>query len=557
MSLLQKYPALVITAVLLASYPLLLLPGKFPGDLPLVDFNVLTPLALGLLALRTTAFARLWQSGKLMQLWFVTLGFCVILSLYFYRANRESMDQLVGGLGLLVLPLLGMVYRREGQKYLPQVLAALFVVNLVHLAVFGAFSPYPYGLTGNWNWSWTLLAACAPAAALMLPPGWRLGGAVTLTVVVLLLPAVIFPQYLSKGTLIAAALAAIFLLLRRFLSWPRFLILAAAAAVILICVIPYFKLESDIRRDLWQGSLATISLTGHGPGSFENVVAGHLPTRYFLSPFAADRHLHPHNQILLYVNDYGLGGLLFFAGLLLLALRNSFRLSTDPVLLWPFLLFAIHGMVDTVLSTVLIGCLFALLSGMLASNGKFRHHPNWLLANLAFVLAGLLLLSNIVSNYCYREAKLALLNGQTDAAAKCILWSINTRPNNDNLYLAGTISLFNLKDPVKAERYFTAMNQDNYSHRNGRLARALAAQGKFTESIPYFEAEERNFPLSLINLYYFNQVRSKLNLPVDKQRFEDILRLKNIPEKEIPCVLKNNVLDDNLVELKSHVNQHQ
>lgn len=557
MSLLQKYPALIITAILLASYPLLLLPGKFPGDFAVIDFNVLTPLALGFLALRTTAFARLWQSGKLMQIWFAALGLCVILSLYFYRANRESMDQLVGGLGLLVLPLLGMVYRRECQKYLPQVLTALFVINLVHLAVFGAFSPYPYGLTGNWNWSWTLLAACAPAAALTLPPGWRLGGAVTLTAIALLLPAVLFPQYLSKGTMIAATLAAMFLLLRRFLSWPRFLILAAAATVILICVLPYFKLESDIRRDLWQSSLATLSLTGHGPGSFENVVAGHLPTQYFLSPFAADRHLHPHNQLLLYANDYGVFGLVFLAVLLYLALRNSFRLSADPVLLWPFLLFLLHGLVDTVLSTVIIGSVFLLLTGMLAGNGKFRDHPNWLLANLAFVLAGVLLLSNVVSNYCYREAKIALLNGQTDAAARNILWSINTRPNNDNLYLAGTIALFNQKDAVKAEKYFMAMNQNNYSHRNGRLARALASQGKWEESIPYFEAEERNFPLSLINLYYFNLVRSKLNRPVDKQRFEDILKLKDIPDKEIPCVLKNNVLDDNLVELKTHVAQHQ
>ncbi len=557
MSLLQKYPAAIITAILLTAYPLLLVPSKFPGDLAVADFNVLTPLALGLLALRTTAFARLWHSGKLMQIWFAALGLCVILSLYFYRANRESMDQLVGGLGLLVLPLLGMVYRREGQKYLPQVLAALFVVNLVHLAVFGALSPYPYGLTGNWNWSWTLLAACAPAAALMLPPGWRLGGAVTLTVIALLLPAVLFPQYLSKGTMIAATLAAMFLLLRRFLSWPKFLILAAAATVILICVLPYFKLDSDIRRDLWQGSLATLSLTGHGPGSFENVVAGHLPTRYFLSPFAADRHIHPHNQLLLYANDYGISGLVFLTVLLYMALRNSFRLSADPVLLWPFLLFLLHGLVDTVLSTVIIGSVFLLLTGILASNGKFRNYPNWLLANLAFVLAGLLLLSNVVSNYCYREAKLALQDNNADLAAKRILWSINTRPSNDNLYLAGTIALFHQKDPVRAEKYFTAMNQNNYSHRNGRLARALAAQGKFAESIPYFEAEKRNFPLSLINLYYFNQVKNKLNIPFDKQEFDTILTLKNIPSREIPCVLKNNLLDDNLAELKTHVDQHQ
>lgn len=557
MSLLQKYPALIITVLLLAGYPLLLVPSKFPGDLPVLDFNVLTPLAAGLLALRTTAFARLWHSGKMMQLWFVMLAGCVILSLYFYRANHESMDQLAGGLGLLILPLLGMVYRRECQKYLPQVLAALFLIDLVHLAVFGMMSPYPFGITGNWNWSWTLLAAGAPATAVFFPRPHRVKIAVAMGLAALLLPIVFYPQYLSKGTLIAAALAAVILLVRRVLSWRKFLIVAGAGAIILLAVLPAIHLESDIRRYLWQGAIANITLTGHGPGSFENVLPGTLPVEYFLSPYGADRHSHPHNQLLLFANDYGIAGILFLAILILLALRNSFHRSANALLLWPFLLFMFHGMVDTVLSTVLIGSLFALLAGTLASRGKFRHRPNYLIANIAFVLAGLLLLSNVVSNYCYREAKLALLDGRTGDAARYILRSINTRPDNDNLYLAGTIALFELKDPVKAEQYFTAMNQANYSHRNGRLARALAAQGKWQESIPYFEAEERNFPLSLINLYYFNQVRSKLNLPVDNPRFEDILTLKNIPAKEIPCILKNNVLDDNLLEQKTHVDQHQ
>jgi len=556
-SLLQKYPALIITLLLLAGYPLLLVPSKFPGDLAVADFNVLTPLAAGLLALRTTAFARLWHRGKLMQLWFVTLASCIILSLYFYRANHESMDQLIGGIGLLILPLLGMVYRRECQKYLPQVLAGLFVVNLIHLIAFGMISPYPYGITGNWNWSWTLLAAGAPAMAIFLPPRYRIKAAVALGAAALLIPVAFFPSYLSKGTLIAAALAAVFLLARRVLSWRKLVILAGAGAMVLLAVLPSIRLESDIRRYLWQGAAATLTLPGHGPGSFENVIAGNLADEYFISPYAADRHPHPHNQLLLYVNDYGLCGLLFFALLILLATGNSLHRSGNALLLWPFLLFLLHGMVDTVLSTVLIGTLFLLLAGALASSGKFRHHPNYLVANIAFILAGLLLLSNVVSNYCYREAKLALLDGNFDAAARYILWSTNTRPNNDNLYQAGTIALFHLKDPGKAERYFKAMNQPNYSHRNGRLARALAAQNKWEESIPYFEAEERNFPLSLINLYYFNQAKGKLNLPLDKQRFEDILKLKNIPPKEIPCILKNNVLDDNMIELQDHVKLHQ
>jgi len=557
LSLIQKYPAVIITVLLLAGYPLLLVPSKFPGDLAVMDFNVLTPLAAGLLALRTTAYPRLWHSGKMMKAWFVTLAICVVLSLYFYRANRESMDQLIGGLGLLIFPLLGMAYRRECQKYLPQVLAALFVINLIHIAIFGIISPHPYGITGNWNWSWTLLAAGAPAMAIFLPARHRIKAAVALGAAALLLPVLFFPQYLSKGTLIAAALTAVIMLARRVLSWRKFVIAAGAGAIILLAVLPSIRPESDIRRYVWQGAAATLTLTGHGPGSFENIIPGNLAGEYFVSPYAADRHPHPHNQLLLYANDYGLFGLLFFAILMLLALRNSFHRSDNALLLWPFLLFLLHGMVDTVLSTVVIGSLFLLLAGTLASRGKFRPHPNYLVANIAFVLAGLLLVSNLVSNYCYREAKLALLDDNVDTAARYILWSTNTRPNNDNLYLAGTIALFNQKDPVKAERYFMAMNQSNYSHRNGRLARALAAQQKYAESIPYFEAEERNFPLSLINLYHFNQVRSKLNLPFDKQAFEDILKVKNIPAKEIPCILKNNVLDDNLLELKTHADQHQ
>ena len=49
----------------------------------------------------------------------------------------------------------------------------------------------------------------------------------------------------------------------------------------------------------------------------------------------------------------------------------------------------------------------------------------------------------------------------------------------------------------------------NYEHNNLLRAKALASSGKLRESLLYFAQEQQNFPLSCVNLYYYQLILRK------------------------------------------------
>jgi hypothetical protein len=78
-------------------------------------------------------------------------------------------------------------------------------------------------------------------------------------------------------------------------------------------------------------------------------------------------------------------------------------------------------------------------------------------------------------------------------------------------------------------------------------AKALVASGKPNEAIKYFSREFDNFPLSCVNLYYYQLILQKTGRKheseVVRKHMDKILKLKGFDRSVLPGLLKNPVYD--------------
>ena len=157
-----------------------------------------------------------------------------------------------------------------------------------------------------------------------------------------------------------------------------------------------------------------------------------------------------------------------------------------------------------------------------------------------------------------RSGKLALLAGDPETARRNFRHSIAIRPSAEGLYTLATVELFDFRNPKGAveilQRIPEELRLSSYSHSSGRMARALAAGGKPEEALPFFAAEQRNFPRSAVNLILWQTVIRQLGRTAEADEmlaaWQKLLQYKGITQKEFPYLMQNQQLDDSPLELR-------
>lgn len=575
--------AFLLTAAFL-SYPLAPLRialGAIPfwGDVQLFPPSALGLIAISCCLLFPERLAELWQNDSLSRVLLVLAGGILLLIFSFLFRFNCTADQFQTELFYLATPLAGIALARELKRLLPPfllIVAFLLIAALVSDLLRGY---PPTGLPGNWNWNWSLLLVSIPVGMLALPIRRKLESCTAAAIVTAWLPYLVTPRYTSLAALFSAVAAAgVLTLLLKTMPQRRTLLLILLGAIYLFLFlaathIPGLFRQGEARVPLWHGAtdLAVQSPLGNGISRFEGVIPGHLPSEYFLSDFACDRHPHPHNELLSYACGWGIPGIIW--GLLLFyglwRGLGSLPGTEDPTGLflgWAALLLFGHGMLDVILATPFAGTLFLLLVGIFWSHGAPSiQHPACCRFPKLRIVAALLLITaavlTVIPVFCsglfLREAKTAHHQRNLDQALLSLERSIDWKPTPENLYVAAAIRLFDRQDPAAAIELYHRLPETGfpfYSHSDGRMARALTVLGRKREALDLFEREQQRFPYSALNAYYHMMALRRFNLPEEAEevemRFRAIMRFKGLRPEEIRLLIRYPAADDSPSELR-------
>lgn len=463
----------------------------------------------------------------------------------------------------------GCSYKKELEKLLPLFIVALSAVNMAIMVVeYVTFRP-PYGLCGNWNWSMTLLfAGCFAAPECFDPARRRSLRTIFFFFGVFLWFYLGRGGFSSRGAMLAALAAAVFLTIAsaKTLSkrWKNALAVALGAAGGAGMAYWIWHTPGELRQHLfaagWEGGLDHW-FSGAGVRHVSEALTPHFAEAYFLSPFAADHHPHPHNEILYFFDAFGVAGLLFFAGIALtlyLAWRDWDQ--RRDALLPPALLLFFYGMGDAGLAAWPLDVVFYLSVGTLmpfsfsakrvfaAGKKPYKALGGALIAIMLSAVA-LGCCRNFRSGLLLRAGRLSGKNGGTKevlAERKRLLdASLAVKFTPKAAYLASQSELFDFKNPAGAEKYFALLSgrgYDDYLHLNLLRARAAAASGDMEKAEKFFAAERKNYPLGINALYYQELALMHRNRPdeaaaVRETRLE-IMKKRGIAPEKLPLLLK-------------------
>ena len=573
----------LLSAIIL-SYPLAwgkIISGTVPywGSVPFFDLNALPFLFLALPLLSPENLLALWRRDSISR-WLLILTAVNFLSAILSQFRLPGPpDRFCIALFYLLLPLAGCAWADCWKRQLPFFFTGLALVTLI--INFNEFfhNLEPIGLSGNWNWNQTLLAVSLPFPFLLLCRKHARLIILAAAAAAVFLLWLLFPHNTSRAVILAVPGAALLLLCSRFGSNSRIrvlpAILVAAGGVALFLTVMLAppapiaaELNADSRIQLWRGAFDLVNnniLFGVGPGRFEDVIPHYLPEDYFRTPFVADRHPHPHNEILLYLSNFGVTGLIWAVLLITVLVRGIIRLrSFDRIglgLAFAALVLLLHGQLDVLLSTPLAGGIFLLLAGMFWKSGAPRPEPVQTaipvrarrIAALFCILAGVYIAwGNFASGLALRSARLARDRGDVPKASADLQKSLNVKPTPQAYLFQGSIELFDRKDPVAAANAFGELEKRlglfNYSHANGLMARALASSGREKEALVYFEREQRNFPLSGLNAGFVLMVLRRNASPeivsAAEERFHTVMAAKGLTPADFPLLLRNPLWDD-------------
>lgn len=580
---------LLLSAILL-SYPLAwgkIISGTVPywGSVPFFDLNALPFLFLALPLLSPENLLALWRRDSISR-WLLILTAVNFLSAILSQFRLPGPpDRFCIALFYLLLPLAGCAWADCWKRQLPFFFTGLALVTLI--INFNEFfhNLEPIGLSGNWNWNQTLLAVSLPFPFLLLCRKHARLIILAAAAAAVFLLWLLFPHNTSRAVILAVPGAALLLLCSRFGSnsrirvLPAILVAAGGVALFLIVMLAppapiAAELNADSRIQLWRGAFDLVNnniLFGVGPGRFEDVIPHYLPEDYFRTPFVADRHPHPHNEILLYLSNFGVIGLIWAVLLITVLVRGIIRLrSFDRIglgLAFAALVLLLHGQLDVLLSTPLAGGIFLLLAGMFWKSGAPRPEPVQTaipvrarrIAALFCILAGVYIAwGNFASGLALRSARLARDRGDIPKASADLRKSLNIKPTPQAYLFQGSIELFDRKDPVAAANAFGELEKrlglSNYSHANGLMARALASSGREKEALVYFEREQRNFPLSGLNAGFALMVLRRNASPeivsAAEERFHTVMAAKGLTPADFPLLLRNPLWDDSPLLLR-------
>lgn len=484
-----------------------------------------------------------------------------LLALDSFRQLAGSPEEFCPGSFVPAAYLAGVALAPAWKKLTPVILGGAGVV----MVIFTAVTAHNYGFFGNWNWSATMTVAALPATVALFYRGkyfrWIAAGAVVLFLALIAWREIdTFP----RGTVIALVFAlALTLNLRNQPADRRYrLIIGIVSAILVTAAILVAKSGTtlDYRIQLYRGSwqlLADHWLVGCGPGKFEELIGIYLPRLYHFVRFTAERHTHPHNEMLYLLTTYGVAGGIFCLAALGRAAKNfAVDSKKENYLLWVALLLFFHGQLDVLLAEPAIGMLFWATLGALGTPDEVAAPTAAPLKILALFLSLFFFVAALntgAATWLFRAAK----NSPADAEAY-LEKSLRHQTRRETLYLLA-VRKFNRGDLAGAEaelRKLHAIAPFGYVHSYGILARILAARGERGEASFAFGAERRRFPYSALNAYYYLVFCKEIGAVPEqeeaaKNRLLFCLKYRGLSEADLPELLfRHNEWDARPLDLQ-------
>ena len=488
----------------------------------------------------------------------------------------------------IAVPLFCAVNRREIEKYLPFFMVILGTATAIQsFQEFSAGRPL-VGIPGNWNWNASLIAVTVPFVCLAVHKYLRryykkilcLIASLLLIFLLVVSAAVLMFYCKSKAAFLGLAIScAALLVLRYWRKFPRIywlgfgLLLIVFGGVFLYLIKGYISnyLQNDQRLFLWFAALDLTKdnlLFGCGPELFESMYAPYISADYYFGKFVSARHNHAHNHFLYFAATMGIPALIAWGSVMFYAVGKNLCRAAEKtewqlkLYLFVFILLFVHSMLDIVVVSWPLGCIFLIILGILlgraledartaeAEKNKFITSACSVAAVALMILLINYLYFNFLGTMHYRRAKLIIENKEAEKAFAETEKSIAAMTSPQNTYLAAMISLYDFKNPKNCLKFLDRLNSlgfANYESNNLLRAKALAASGKMQESLLYFAREQQNFPLSCVNLYYYRMVLIRLGKKQQaadiNKSLQDILKMKGFDEKKLPELLKNPIMD--------------
>ncbi len=517
-------------------------------------------------------------SHRAAKLFGIAFGFILLISLIQYIQT----NYLWSSVYWIVIPLFCAVNRRQIEKYLPSFMILLGLATIIQSFQELNFGSFLFGIPGNWNWNAALIAVSVPFVCFAVHKYLHKHYKISLCIVTFFLLSTIVLMYYckSKAAILGLIISCCVLLVLRYwrkfpwIYWFRFWVLLVVFGIVFLYVFRehvFIYLKNDQRLLLWSAALDLIGQNpwyGSGPEIFESMYAPYIPIEYYLGRFVAVRHDHTHNHFLYFAATMGIPALIAWCSVLFYAVGKNLRQAVGQgnwelkFYLFVFILLFVHSMLDIVVVSWPLGCIFMIVFGILLGRALEDSTRQELKINkfaepvcrIAAIGLAILLASSLYFNFLgtmhYRNAKLLTEQKDAKAAFSETEKSIAAMMSPQNTYLAAMISLYDFKKPQACLRFLDQLNSlgfENYEHNNLLRAKALVAIGRMSESLLYFAREQQNFPLSCVNLYYYHIVLNKLGMKpqagaVD-MHLKKLLKMKGLSGKNLPELLEDPYKD--------------
>lgn len=527
--------------------------NKIPlfGMVKFLDFTTLGLVALAMIVLRAKSLYGTLQNNKLLRL--TTLSGVVILLATFIQQwlYGGSFDHLGIALFYAATPLAGTVYAAELRKTLP--FAA--TVGAILLLWSGISSEHFTGITGNWNWTQGLLFALLPAAMCFLNRKNFIRNTFIVIAIAIGAGTYFYPEIISRSVLISLPLLAAgmwfwFKFPRNFRKYcaPLLFIIIAAIPVLL----GIFSNISDSRIYLYRATAALLKdhgIIGVGMERFFDFIPEYLTPAYFLAPFAAVHHPHPHNELLNITSAFGIAGL-FYTGILFCGMLYRFpcRRFTPGKLLPFWIFFFIFLCAQTDLTGAILPGVFWMLlcAGIVfapVTTDIAGTTPVWskIIAAILFLTALCLASENFRATGFLRQGRLAAMKNDAVNALKFYQLSSRIKPTKEALYGKAEVYLHAQGNYTAAleelEKLHSILGFDNYLHTNRMKAVALVNLRQTESALPFIAKDAELYPYSIISSRLHLTLLQLLRRPANEitaaqNRFLKICRLRGITPQQ-------------------------
>lgn len=520
----------------------------FFGEVQLVSFTGLAYVALAVIIFNLSRLKQQLQESGCLRFTAaasVLVTAAAVIQQFLYGGSSEH---LYHAIFYAATPLAASAIAPELRRSLP----GITTLTAGLLLASGITSENFTGLTGNWNWNQILFFAMLPGFFIRFKFADALKYSLLALFFFIAAGSLFYPEQLSLTLCIILPL-----LLLGMYFWNRFsercrtmlAMILFALLLALVCSVSMWKDVSNISDSRIQLFASTGKLLGDhgiigvGPERFFDFIQEYITPEYFLAPFSAPHHPHPHNELLYLWSSFGIAGIVFIAVLFCGVLRSFPRRHItlrDLMPVWMFLLIFLCGQSDLT-AAIISGAFWMLVSAGIA----MAPHRKFTCGNsgnriFGFILLALFLLAAITdfrATWPLRKGLLVIRGHHPQNALKYYQDSLAVKDSKEALYRSAEIALHGSNDHTGALRYLTRLQEKlgyfNYLHSNRMKAVCLVNLNRLPEALEHLNSEVQAYPLSIIGRRLHLDLLKRMNRPAAEisaalNAYTDTCRLRGI-----------------------------